>query len=232
MCWLIAIFILVLLCFLIWASSDIGSNIYLKTLCHGQAGEKTVALTFDDGPNPHMTPLVLDVLKEYGIKATFFLVGTEVQKNQDIVRRMISEGHIVGNHTHSHKSVFPLSGAAAVQKELRMCNAAIAEVIGKKPKLFRPPFGVTNPIIGKEVMSLQMKAVGWSIRSFDTISSINRGKVCERVVKNLRPGAIILLHDRCDNADKLLKNIIQSIINQGYTFTTIDKILKENPYAN
>lgn len=232
MYWLIAIPAIALTIFLVWASADVGSNVYLKAVCKKNTEEKVVALTFDDGPNERMTPLVLDVLKKHDIKATFFLIGNKADRHPEIVRRMVSEGHIVANHTFSHKGTFPLSSPASVRKELKDCNTAIEKIIGKKPRLFRPPFGVTNPIIGKEVVASGMLTVGWSIRSLDTLEKRERKEVCDRIMAKLHPGAIILLHDRCKDSDILLEALITSIIEHGYSFISIDKILKDNVYEN
>ena len=218
--------------FLVWASADIGSNVYLKTVCRGNTEEKSVAITFDDGPHEYMTPRVLDVLKKYDVKATFFLIGKNVEKNHTLVKRIVSEGHLVGNHTYLHKGYFPMSGSAAVKQELESCNNIIESVTGKKTKLFRPPFGVTNPIIGRVAKSMGFSSVGWSIRSLDTLRGRSRKSVCDKVLQKLHNGAIILLHDRCGGADELLDKLLPSIIEKGYKFITVDKILQENVYEN
>ena len=228
MCWLIAIVVLCVLAFLVWASADIGSGIYLKSFCHKPTSEKILALTFDDSPDEGMTPKVLAVLKRYNIKATFFMIGSKVIQQPHIVREIVAEGHSIGNHTYSHKGVFPLSGAKEVEIELRRCCSVIADIAGEQPKLFRPPFGVTNPIIGRVVHKLGLNSIGWSIRSLDTVSRRSRENVCNEIIKRLHPGAVILLHDRCDDADILLQMLIPQIIEKGYRFTTIDKLILKN----
>lgn len=228
MYWLITIATIIVLAFFVRASADIGSGIYLKSFCRKSTTEKILSLTFDDGPDEIMTPKVLDVLKQYNIKATFFLIGEKVLQHPQIVERIISEGHIVGNHTHSHKTTFPLSCAKMVDEELQNCSNAIAEVSSRQPKLFRPPFGVTNPIIGCIVRQKGLDSVGWSIRSLDTISRRSREEVCLGVVKQLHPGAVILLHDRCNDADILLRMLIPKIIEKKYKFTTIDNLIQKD----
>lgn len=225
MCWLIVILGITLAGFLVWASAYIGSNVYVKSICRC-VGEKKILLTFDDGPDAYMTPRVLDVLKKNNIQAVFFLVGSKVEKYPDIVKRIVDEKHIVGNHTYSHSFFFPFGNANTVMKELQRCNEAIAAVTDKSPVLFRPPFGVTNPIIGKVVRSMGFLTMGWSIRSLDTISRRKRWKVCEQTVNKLHSGAIILLHDRCAGADVLLQDLISAIVNQGYGFVSINELLK------
>lgn len=232
MYWLIVIVLVAILAFFVWASADIGSNVYLKTLCKAKTEDKVVALTFDDGPDAEMTPRVLDVLKEYGVKATFFLIGKNVDKNPEIVKRIILEGHTVANHTYSHAGLFPLNGSCKVRDELQKCNATIYHTIGLKPKLFRPPFGVTNPIIGSVSNSMGFKAIGWSIRSLDTIKTRSRVDVCNGILKKLHCGAIILLHDRCNDADVLLRILIPAIIEKGYNITTIETLIKNSIYED
>lgn len=225
MCWLIAIVVLCVLAFLVWASADIGSGIYLKSYCHKPTSEKILALTFDDGPDEEMTPKVLAILKQYNIKATFFMIGSKAAQLPHIVREIVAEGHSIGNHTYSHKGVFPLSGAKKVEIELCKCNSVIADIAGEQPKLFRPPFGVTNPIIGRVVRKLGLNSIGWSIRSLDTVSRRSRENVCNGIIKRLHSGAVILLHDRCNDADILLQMLIPQIIEKGYRFTTIDNLI-------
>lgn len=229
---LVAIIVLCLLVWGVWASADVGSNVYVKSLCKGDKKDKVVSLTFDDGPCERMTPAVLDILKKYHIRATFFLVGSKVEKNPDLVRRMIEEGHLIGNHTYLHQGTFPLGSQEAVKKEIALCNEVLFSVTGLRPKCFRPPFGVTNPMIGKAVKALGLQTIGWSIRSMDTVASISREDICARVKERLHPGAIVLLHDRCADADKLLERLIVEIQEQGYGFISLDEMLKIDVYEN
>lgn len=232
MCLIIVILFLALTIFLVWASADISSNIYLKSVCKGDTDDKVIALTFDDGPDEIMTPRVLDVLKRHDIKATFFLIGDKVDKLPHIVKRMVDEGHIVGNHTYSHSGLFPLSSSAKVKNELQRCNDSIYKAVGLRTELFRPPFGVTNPIIGKNVRQCGFKTIGWSIRSLDTVKGKSREEIVEKIERQLHPGAIILLHDRCENADVLLEKIITSSIEKGYDIVSLDEMLKLKVYED
>lgn len=232
MYWIIVIVLVSMLLFVVWVSTDLGCNIDLKVLCKGKTKEPVVALTFDDGPDEKMTMRVLEVLKRYDVKATFFLVGSKVQKYPQIVKSIVSEGHTVANHTYSHKNSFPLSSLGRVNKELQMCNDAISEIVDKRVKLFRPPFGVTNPIIGRAVRRVGFNAIGWSIRSFDTFASYSRDSICRRVLRKLHPGAIILLHDRCPEADVLLEKLIPAILERGYRFVSLSEMLDIDVYED
>lgn len=233
MYWLVAIAtVLIASALLVWASADIGSNIYIKTLCRADGTEPVVALTFDDGPDEQMTPRVLDVLKEHNIKAAFFIVGEKAEKHPEIVRRIVDEGHIVANHTYSHKAVLPMSGIEVISNELAQCSNAIAKHTGGHPKLFRPPFGVTNPTIAKAVKLNGLTTVGWSIRSLDTAASDSRESVCNRVVRRLHNGAVILLHDRCKEADVLLRMLIAEIGQRGYRFIALNEMFNIEVYED
>ncbi len=214
-----------MLVFLVWASADIGSNIYVKTICRAKIEEKKVALTFDDGPHAKMTPRVLDVLRRHNVKATFFLVGNKVRQYPDIAKRIVAEGHSIANHTYSHQPTFPLKGYNAVAKELKSCQDVIMKTTGVSTQLFRPPFGVTNPIIGKAVRKLGIQCVGWSVRSLDTVKSQGVERTFERVCQRLHNGAIILLHDRCEDADVLLEILINWMLDKGYKIVSIDELL-------
>ena len=233
MYWIVAIVLfLAISAFMVWASADIGSNVYIKTLCRGHRNERVVALTFDDGPDERMTPRVLDVLKEHNIKATFFLVGEKAAQHPELVLRMVAEGHIVANHTYSHKAQFPMSSSEIVAEELQRCRDVIAKHIGKQPKLFRPPFGVTNPIIAKVVKLYGLHTIGWSIRSLDTVAKHSRESVCHRVVSRLHDGAVILLHDRCEEADMLLQMLITEIEKRDYRFVALNEMFNIDVYEN
>lgn len=223
---------LILIALGIWASADIDSQVYLKTVCRGRTDEKLVCLTFDDGPDDWMTPRVLDILKRYGVSATFFLVGEKVGRHPEIVRRMVDDGHIVANHTYTHAVTFPFGRSQKIVRDLQLCRQAVFHAVGKTPLWFRPPFGVTDPPVARAVRLFGLKTIGWSIRSLDTVSYKRRDKVCERVVKRLRPGGIILLHDRCRQADVLLEMLIKAVRRQGYDFISLQNLLDSKAYED
>ena len=209
---IVEILIILLIIFLVYASCSIRSNIYLKVFCKKQTEEKIVAITFDDGPDAVQTPKVLQVLREQQIPACFFCIGHKVQENKELIRQIINEGHLIGNHSFTHTNHFPLYNLSRMKKDLQ------------KIKLFRPPFGVTNPTIAKAVRILGYTPVGWNIRTLDTLQP-SKEKVLKRIQKRLRPGSIILLHDRMPDSDLLLKEILNLIKEQGYTVVRLDSML-------
>ncbi len=231
MYWVLTV-IAIIIAFFVWASADIGSGVYLKTLCRKHTDKPFVALTFDDGPDAVMTPRVLDTLNRYGVKATFFLVGEKVRKYPDLVRRMVNEGHIIGNHTYTHSVMFPLSSRQSVQKEIAETQRAVEDIAGIKMRLFRPPFGVTNPVIGAAVRDCGLQAIGWSVRSLDTFERRGRMDVCNRIKRKLHNGAVILLHDRCKDADVLLAHVLDEIKACNRQVVMLDKLFEIAKYEN
>ncbi len=215
--------LLLLIAFLIYASFSISSGIYVRAFCRKHTKAKLIALTFDDGPHPVYTPQVLDVLKQYNVKATFFVIGERITGNEDIVKRTHAEGHLVGNHSFTHKKTFPLFGKTKLFFDMYQCDSAIARTTAQCAKWFRPPFGVTNPNVAKAVKMLKYKVAGWSIRSLDTVIS-NKDKVMKRVVSRLHPGAIILMHDHLPDAPYILKQVMQQAMEKGYRFVTLDEL--------
>ncbi len=217
--------------FMVWASASIRSGVYVRAFCREKTDRKVVYLTFDDGPHPPETERVLDVLRERGARATFFLIGSKVSGNEAVLRRMLEEGHALGLHTYSHAGTFPLLSFDKMLADVNEGKHAVESVAGKKISLFRPPFGVTNPTIAKVIRTLGLQTVGWDVRSFDTMfckSSEHSYKqsghdwyvpVVERIMKQVRPGSVILLHDRLDGASELLALLLDSLAASGYEFT-------------
>lgn len=203
----------------------------MLAFCREKTDRKVVYLTFDDGPHPPETERVLDVLRERGAKATFFLIGSKVSGNEAVLHRMLEEGHALGLHTYSHAGTFPLLSFDKMLADVNEGKRSVESVAGKKISLFRPPFGVTNPTIAKVVRTLGLHTVGWDVRSFDTMfckSSEHSCKqsgydwyvpVVERIMKQVRPGSVILLHDRLDGASELLALLLDSLAASGYDFT-------------
>ncbi|MEY8722271.1 polysaccharide deacetylase family protein [Bacteroides stercorirosoris] len=216
--------IILMIIFLVYASCNIRSNIYLKVFCKKQTEEKIVAVTFDDGPDPIQTPKVLQILKEQQIPACFFCIGHKVTGNESLIRQIIDDGHLIGNHSFTHTGHFPLYSLSRMKKDMQACQSALEQVTSQKIRLFRPPFGVTNPTIAKAVRILGYTPIGWNIRTFDT-QHPSKEKVLRRIRTRLRPGSIILLHDRMPDSDLLLKEILNLIKEQGYTVVRLDKML-------
>ncbi|MCQ8264872.1 polysaccharide deacetylase family protein [Streptococcus suis] len=187
------------------------------------ASQKRLAITFDDGPNRETTPQVLDYLKKYGVKATFFVLGKNVAGNEDILKRMIDEGHEVANHSWSHPSLTGLT-ADQVRMEIEETQAAIKEATGVEPTLVRPPYGAVN----QSVMTVINKPIiYWSVDSNDW-QSRNAGAILSQVQSNTYPGSILLLHDIHPTTVNALPAILDYLSKEGYTSVTTTELLGEN----
>jgi peptidoglycan/xylan/chitin deacetylase (PgdA/CDA1 family) len=208
---------------LIAGVSRVDFELFMDIENSGDNRYNKIALSFDDGPNPEITPEVLDKLARYGVKAAFFCIGGKVEEHQALAGRIHREGHILGNHSFYHKNDFPFQKVEAIKEELQNCNRAIARACGFEPLFFRPPFGVTNPRIAKAVKELEMTTIGWSLRTFDTAKSPE--KVIKKLRKKLTGGDLILLHDNHPGVLEILDFLIPYAEQQGLEFVRPDGLL-------
>lgn len=185
--------------------------------------EKVVALTFDDGPSSVTTPIVLDALKNAGAHATFFLMGERIHGNEALLRRMVNEGHEIGNHTWSHQSK-PKEDIAGA--EVDKTTAAIKAVIGTSPLLFRPPYGIVQNATTRVARSQGFPLILWTGSAADTATSVP-DKVRKNVVMYAKPGAIILMHDVKAHTAKAVPEILRQIKTKGLKFTTVSEMLRK-----
>ena len=191
---------------------------------------KQVALTFDDGPDDYFTPKVLDVLKEYDVRATFFVVGSLANKYRDVLERIDDEGHVVASHGWSHKNFTKISKKRVIE-ELTRTNDLIEEVTGKTNTLFRLPYGDYNKKVLKTVAEQGFHNIYWSIDPQDWSGISSKGILAD-VKRNLKPGSIILLHsfgsyESIPNTIKALPKIIEYIQSQDYEIVTVPELLKD-----
>jgi peptidoglycan/xylan/chitin deacetylase (PgdA/CDA1 family) len=153
-----------------------------------------IALTIDDGPDPAVTPQVLDILERHGARATFFCIGSRAALHPDLCREIVRRGHCVENHTQHHSHDFSLRGASRLMAEVGAAQATLAAITGEPPLFFRAPAGLRNLFLNPVLGRLGLTLASWSVRGFDTrISDPERIK--NSLVRGLRPGAIVLLHD-------------------------------------
>jgi peptidoglycan/xylan/chitin deacetylase (PgdA/CDA1 family) len=178
-----------------WGVVNPRSSLYLPVWWRLPAGSPHVALTFDDGPHPERTPAVLDLLARHGQQATFFVIGENVRRHPALVRRILAEGHALGLHSDQHSWMFNCWPPGRVRRDLERCADAIATATGQAaPTLFRPPVGLKNPAVGFVCGRLRLCAVTWSCRGLDT-GTASIEQVLARLLKGLRPGAILGMHD-------------------------------------
>lgn len=156
----------------------------------------TVYLTFDDGPIPEVTEWVLAELKKHGFKATFFSIGENIIKHPKIFKKVISEGHSIGNHTYNHLNGWNTSSEDYI-KNVARCEEAISKNINQnlKSKLFRPPYGKTKTTQSKAIQELGYKIIMWDVLSADFDTTISREQCLDNVLSNVKPGSIIVFHD-------------------------------------
>lgn len=211
---------------LFYCSYQIRLGAYVRSLCRNRAAGHVVALTFDDGPDPEQTPRVLDTLREHGVRATFFLIGSKAELHPEIVRRMAAEGHAIGIHTWSHSPGFPMQRSGAMAADILRCRESLRQIAGVETHLFRPPFGVTNPMVARAVKRTQSRCIGWSVRSFDTLLRRSREAVAERIARRLGDGKVILLHDDRPGADRLLRLVLDDLKRRGYGTATVCELFK------
>ncbi len=191
---------------------NICSQFFLKVQCVSDDKSK-IHLTFDDGPHPIITPQILEVLKNHNQKAVFFCVGKNIEQFPEIIKQIIEQGHDIGNHSYSHSIGFDFMSSQKVNDELEKTNNLIEQFTGKSNRLFRPPYGVTNPNIAKAVKQLGMKTIGWSIRSLDTVKSPS---VVQKRLMNVKPGDIILFHDTIHHTPEILEEFLRFLKNNDH----------------
>ncbi len=177
----------------LWPRSHLlGPNI--TRLPAALASEGKVALTFDDGPNPAITPWVLDQLDLHGAKATFFCVGEHVRAHPALTREMVRRGHVIENHSDRHSHAFSTFGLARLRRDIEAAQSTIAEHTGRMPLLFRAPAGLRSPLLEPVLARCGLQLASWTRRGFDTVEQ-DAEKVFKRLDTNLHAGDILLLHD-------------------------------------
>ncbi|OBR65765.1 hypothetical protein A7K91_14055 [Paenibacillus oryzae] len=187
-----------------------------------------MALTFDDGPDTRYTTAILDILKEKNVKATFFVVGTQVKKYPDVLKRIVEEGHAIGNHSQNHKDLSKLT-KEQIAKEIDQADAAIEDVLGYKPELFRAPYGALSQTLKKTLKEKDRKLVGWTVDTRDWAGTSIKD-MREVISNNSKPNGIILMHSfggkHIANTVKMLPDVIDDLTKQGYTFVTADELVE------
>ena len=207
-----------------------GSNFFIKIVCKAETDKKEIAISFDDGPAANYTPEILQLLKEENVKATFFCIGNRIAGNEHILKQIKEEGHIIGNHSYSHHFWFDMYSAKKMQNDLKQMDNEVERAVGLKPKLFRPPYGVTNPNVKKAIINGGYTPVGWSVRSMDTVIK-DKNKLLSKINAGIKPGAVFLFHDTSKTTLNVLPEFIQEVKKRGYEIIPLDKLLALTAYA-
>lgn len=205
-----------------------NSPIFGRVLSRLPSREPVVALTFDDGPNPDATPIVLDALASRGVHATFFILGKHAERWPELVRRVADEGHTLGNHGYHHRKLH-LKSPSYVREDLRLGAEAIETTSGRRPRWFRAPHGFRSPWVTRIAHELGEETVGWSLGVWDTDRPGAR-VIADRTVKGTRRGSVLLLHDgdgydphgdRLQTAEAV-PDIVDRVQARGFRFVGLD----------
>jgi peptidoglycan/xylan/chitin deacetylase (PgdA/CDA1 family) len=225
---LIPVFLYSLLLF--YGSYRVDSGFFIKAICSAKTDKMEIAISFDDGPAPGLTAEILKVLSEQQVQAAFFCIGSRIAGNEALITAILEQGHIIGNHSYSHHVLFDLLSAKAMSEDLQLMDRQMERVTGLRPRLFRPPYGVTNPALKKAIARRQYIPIGWSIRSMDTVIS-DEQKLLKKVTRSLNPGAIVLFHDTSKTTLAILPEFIREAGRQGYRIVRLDKMLNLEAYV-
>lgn len=192
----------------------------------GEDQSMKIAITFDDGPDLKYTPKILDILKEKNVKASFFVVGIQVNKYPEVLQRIEKEGHFVGNHSYTHRSFTKLT-SDELKEEINSTDSKIEAAIGYVPEIVRPPYGAVNDDVKDILKSMGKETILWTIdpRDWDG-SSVD--DMLDNIMSNAKDGGNILLHSFgskfVENTVELLPTVIDQLREKGYTFVTVDKL--------
>lgn len=239
----IRVAVLVVGLFLVWFVINIPqADIFSSIIYHGVSNdkEKIVALTFDDGPYGEPTKKILDILKEKNVKATFFVVGNNAEKYPDLVKREAADGHLIGNHSLDHSPNLADEKPEDFKKNIIAADEKIYETTGLHPRFFRPPFGLTSSAVLKVLHDLKYEVIFWDDMTNDWDATQKPEDIAARIIKRLKPGAIIVLHDGRDtkinypreDTTKALPMIIDQAREKGYEFIQLDQLVGKTPYFN
>lgn len=203
-----------------------NDEVFIK---NGSRDKKLIALTFDDGPHPKETNEVLDVLKKYNVKATFFVAGKHVNWYPKPIIRASKEGHEIGNHTFNHPDISNLS-QQQLEEEIEKCEKIIKEVTGVKPTLFRPPYGSYNQkTLGEIASKYKYKIVLWTTVDARDWQNPKAYKIADTIIDNAKNGDIVLLHDYAtNNTVEALDILIPKMIEKGYKFVTVSEMIENS----
>jgi peptidoglycan/xylan/chitin deacetylase (PgdA/CDA1 family) len=197
------------------------------TYAQARVDQPYIAMTFDDGPSAENTPRLLEMLKQRNIKATFFLIGQNVVSNPDLVRRILAEGHEIGNHSWTHPQLSKLSDDR-VTAEITQTQDAIKDASGFTPTLLRPPYGAITPRQREWIENrFGLNIILWSVDPFDW-KRPGASVITQRIVSQTRPGAIILSHDIHKQTVDAMPATLDALIAKGYKFATVSQLIAMN----
>lgn len=213
-----------------WLAKSYKFQLFGKMITHVNTHEKVIALTYDDGPNPPHTDNLLDVLREFDAKATFFAVGKSIENNLETTRRMIAEGHELGNHSYSHKKLVNLN-LRTIRSEIQKTDDLISNLGIKSDIHFRAPYGLKRIRLPWELFRTHKINVLWNVDPKDFATS-DPEEIAHSVICSIKPGAIVLMHDGMQDGDlnrsqtvEATKMVLQKLQQEGYEFKTVSELM-------
>ena len=213
----------------LWGTYTWGSHLLPLARRRGATHARRVALTFDDGPDPTHTPRVLDILSREHVRGAFFLIGERAARTPDVARRIAADGHDLGNHTWSHKSLW-LSTPGETRRQIERGHAAIAAASGREPQFFRPPWGMTNLAMTSALRRLGTPCVLWSVQP-EGLRAVAPEAQVRYATARARPGAILDLHDADgvpgagERLVEALPGLIATLRSVGHTLVPLRDLL-------
>jgi peptidoglycan/xylan/chitin deacetylase (PgdA/CDA1 family) len=209
-----------------------GFGFFLPVISRGETICRAVALTFDDGPDPDVTPRLLELLRRHGVRATFFVVGARTKRLPGLIREILSRGHTLGNHSYHHDPLLMLRSRAKLREEI-IRTQDVLSAFAVRPLTFRPPVGITNPRLPDVLRELGMYCVTFSCRAFDRGNRRIDG-LAEIILKKVRPGDIILLHDVTPKKGgeegieawlAEMEGLVSGLKRQGYQVLSLEELI-------
>jgi peptidoglycan/xylan/chitin deacetylase (PgdA/CDA1 family) len=226
---LTALFLYLNLC--VWGVIFSRFSMFADVVTFGPRDARGVALTFDDGPDPRSTPEILDMLDQAEAKATFFVIGHKAEEHPDLVEEIAERGHAIGVHSYAHNRLFSLQSPKRVRADLQRTIDVLQRITGERPRLFRAPIGHISPSIARVSRQLELDTIGWSVRGVDGWKGAKPEAVANKVVRGLRDGAIVMLHDAAERGDfipasvKALPRILEVAEEKQLSFVRVDRWL-------
>ncbi|RKS53149.1 peptidoglycan/xylan/chitin deacetylase (PgdA/CDA1 family) [Gillisia mitskevichiae] len=228
--WILLLVVLVYLLFLLLVSTNVQWNFFVKAYnSNSRIETREIALTFDDGPVEN-TLQILALLKKFDMKASFFCIGKHIQENPAIFQQIIDEGHMIGNHTFSHTRKMGFLRTQKIIEEINHCNDIAFEIGGIRLKTFRPPFGIINPKVMRALHITGHQVIGWNVRSYDAVLN-SKNFILKRIIKNIKPGDVILLHDNNLLTVEILEQLLLFLQTNNYRSVRVDNLFQIDAYS-
>ncbi|HXJ52952.1 MAG TPA: polysaccharide deacetylase family protein [Burkholderiales bacterium] len=226
-----------------WAAAAIAASFFLVTagvflprsrwlgdnltrLPAQSAARGMISLTFDDGPDPELTPRVLDLLDRHGAKATFFCIASKAAAHPELAREIVRRGHSVENHSLRHSNAFALYGVFRLRRDVESAQAILGGITGSRPSLFRAPMGLRSPLLDPVLARCGLRYVSWTRRGFDGVDR-NAARILRRLAGALAAGDIVLLHDSRPTVLAVLPELLERVAAQGLTSVTLATALHD-----